>query len=101
MGRTLPSATQVFIEEERYYNRFKRALSPPDQRALEELFDFAHWHIAEAGYAAHPMPMQIYLLAMMLEEQKKVRSLREIIEQLQRGEKPELPESLTPPGSMF
>jgi hypothetical protein len=77
MGRTLPSATQVFQAEERSLARYRRALRRADQRALDELFDFAQKHTAEAGYAAHPLPMEIYLLSMLLEEHKQVLKLRE------------------------
>jgi hypothetical protein len=90
MGRTLPSATQVFFEEEARFRPFKRALCGADQHALDELFDYANWHIAEAGYAAHPLPMRIFLMAMLMEQQKEIRRLRELIERLERGETVEL-----------
>jgi hypothetical protein len=77
MGRTLPSASQVFQIEEKSFARFRRALRRTDQLALDELFNFAQAHVAEAGYAAHPLPMEIYLLAMLLEEHKQVVKLRE------------------------
>jgi len=83
MGRTLPSATQVFQIEEQSYARFRRALRRADQRALDDLFDFAQKHIAEAGYAAHALPMEIYLLSMLLEEHKQVMALRGQVELLQ------------------
>jgi hypothetical protein len=76
MGRTLPSATQVFQIEEQSLQRFRRALRRGDQRALDELLDFAQQHIAEAGYAAHALPIEIYLLSMLLEEHKQLLALR-------------------------
>jgi hypothetical protein len=80
MGRTLPSATQVFQIEEQSLSRFRRALRRADQRALDDLFDYAQKHIAEAGYAAHALPMEIYLLSMILEEYKQVLTLRSQVE---------------------
>ena len=82
MGRTLPSATQVFQIEEQSFSRFRRALRRTDQRALDDLFDYAHRHIAEAGYAAHALPIEIYLLSMLLEEHKQVLALRGQVELL-------------------
>lgn len=82
MGRTLPSATQVFQIEEHSLQRFRRALRRTDQRAFDDLFDFAHRHIAEAGYAAHAFPIEIYLLSMLLEEHKQVLALRSQVEQI-------------------
>ena len=38
MGRTLPSATQVIIQEEAAFARFRRALRRSDQVALDDLF---------------------------------------------------------------
>jgi len=84
MGRTLPSATQVFQIEEQSFKRFRRALRRADQRAFDDLFDFAHRHIAEAGYAAHAFPIEIYLLSMLLEEHKQILALRSQIEQLKK-----------------
>jgi hypothetical protein len=82
MGRTLPSATQVFQMEEQSLSRFRRALRRADQRALDDLFDYAQKHIAEAGYAAHALPMEVYLLSMILEEHKQVLALRGQVEQV-------------------
>ncbi len=83
MGRTLPSATQVFQIEEQSLKRYRRALRRADQLALDELFTYAQKHIAEAGYAAHPLPMEIYLISMLLEEHKQVIALKGQIASLQ------------------
>ncbi len=84
MGRTLPSANQVLQIEEASYKRYRRALRKADQRALDELWDFAQLHVAEAAYAAHALPMEIFLLSMLLEEHKQVLSLRARVERLQQ-----------------
>lgn len=82
MGRTLPSATQVFLQEEQAFSRYRRALRRSDQRALDELFDAAQRHVAEAAYAAHALPMEVFLLSMLLEEHKELLRLRAQVEQL-------------------
>ena len=38
MGRTLPSITQAFIQEQAAFSRFRRALRRGDQLALDDLF---------------------------------------------------------------
>ncbi|HEX7395391.1 MAG TPA: hypothetical protein VF313_10730 [Anaerolineaceae bacterium] len=81
MGRTLPSATQNFLLEEESFSRFRRALRRSDQLALDELFVAARQHLAAAAYAAHALPMEVFLLAMLLEEHKEVRRLRTRLEQ--------------------
>ena len=79
MGRTLPSITQSWHEEQDAFNRFRRALRREDQLALDDLFAGARNHLAAAAYAANALPMETFLLAMLLEEHKTVlRLLAEI-----------------------
>jgi hypothetical protein len=80
MGRTLPSITQVFIEEEGSFARFRRALRRRDQLVLDDLFAAARLHLAAAAYAGHALPFEIFLLAMLLEEHKEVIRLRSLVE---------------------
>lgn len=80
MGRTLASASILFMQAKADYLPFQRALSKSDQRALDELFIDANKHIAEAAYAANPVPMETFMLAMLLDMHKEVVRLREKIE---------------------
>ncbi len=82
MGRTLPSITIVFQQELSALQPFRRGLRRSDQLALDELYAYAHLHLAEAAYAAHTLPLETFMLAMLLEEHKKVIRLRQIIEEL-------------------
>jgi len=75
MGRTLPSITQAFLQEQESFNRFRRALRRSDQLVLDDLFAAAHQHLAAAAYAAHPLPFETFLLAMLLEEHKRLMRL--------------------------
>lgn len=84
MGRTLPSITQSWNEEQAAFGRFRRALRRSDQLALDELFVAARQHLAAAASAANLLPMETFLLAMLLEEHKEVRRLRERIEALEQ-----------------
>ena len=82
MGRTLPSITIAFLQEQQSFARFRRALRRSDQLALDELFAAAHQHLAAAAYAAHPLPFETFLLAMLLEEHKQVLGLRRRLDEL-------------------
>jgi len=82
MGRTLPSITQVFLQEQDSLLRFRRALRRADQNALDDLLDAAQKHLSAAAYAAHVLPFEIFLLAMLLEEHKQVIRLRAALEKL-------------------
>jgi len=63
--------------EEQSYARFRQTLRRADHHALDELFNFAHFHTAEVSYAAYAFPMEYYLLSMVLEEHKQVQALRD------------------------
>jgi hypothetical protein len=84
MGRTLPSATQVFLEELQSLAHFRRALRREDQRALDDLLVAARQHLAEAAYASHAQPFEMMLLSMLLEEHKQTLRLLDRMEALQR-----------------
>jgi hypothetical protein len=91
MGRTLPSATVVFMQEEAAFARFRRALRRSDQVALDDLFVSARQHLAAAQYASHALPFEVFLLSMLLEEHKEVMKLRQRMEALYPGRAPAPP----------
>ena len=82
MGRTLPTATIVFQQEEAAFARFRRALRRSDQLALDDLFTSARQHLAAAQYAAHALPFEVFLLSMLLEEHKEVLRMRQQLEEI-------------------
>jgi hypothetical protein len=83
MGRTLPSITQTLNEEQAAFSRFRRALRRSDQLMLDELFVAARQHLAAAAYSANLLPMETFLLSMLLEEHKEGARLRTQIEALE------------------
>ena len=83
MGRTLPSITQAFIQEQAAFSRFRRALRREDQIAFDDLFTSAQKHISAAAYAAHALPFETFLMAMLLEEHKEVLRMQKIIKILE------------------
>lgn len=89
MGRTLPTITQIILQEQEAFGRFRRALRRGDQLVLDDLFAAAHQHLAAAAYASHALPFEMLLLSMLLEEHKEVVRLRRLAEELlsaHRGE---------------
>jgi hypothetical protein len=82
MGRTLPSITQAFLQEQQSLARFRRALRIEDQRALDDLLGASRLHLAAAAYASHLLPFEVMLLAMLVEEHKQVLLLRQELEVL-------------------
>ena len=82
MGRTLPSITQAFLQEEEAFSKFRRALRRSDQLVLDDLFASARQHLAAVAYASHALPFEVILLCMLLEEHKEVLRLRQWIEEV-------------------
>jgi len=82
MGRTLPTITDQFIREQRSFERFRRALRRSDQDALDSLFVAARRHLAAASYAANALPMETFIISMLLEEHKEVLRLRRTLEEM-------------------
>ena len=82
MGRTLPSITQAFLQEQKSLAKFRRALRLEDQRALDDILASSRQHLAAAAYASHLLPFEVMLLAMLVEEHKQVMRLRSQVEAL-------------------
>ena len=82
MGRTIPSINQYLLQEQEAFSQFRRALRRSDQLALDTLFDSARKHSAAIAYAAHALPFETALLAMLLEEHKEVLRLQQLVEGL-------------------
>ena len=80
MGRTLPSFTQLIQDEQNALGKFRRALRKQDQHAFDDLFRAARIHVAACAYASHTGPIEIMLLAMLLEEHKRVMHLQILLE---------------------
>ena len=71
MGRTIQSATQTWIEEEKALQRFTRALRREDQAVMKDLIQLSRLHIAETSYAGNLYPMDAYIISMLLEVAKR------------------------------
>ncbi|MDR7434606.1 MAG: hypothetical protein QN189_05695 [Armatimonadota bacterium] len=85
MGRTLRTMTNLVLEEIERWMPFRRALRREDQEVLDELFEAARHHSAEAAYASHPVPFETMLVCMLLETLKRVRSLERRLDSLERN----------------
>jgi hypothetical protein len=82
MGRTLPSFTQVILNEQSALAQFRRALRKQDQDALDDLFRGARYHVAALAYASHLLPFETMLLAMLLQEHTRVLHLEILLARL-------------------
>lgn len=76
MGRTIASITQTWHEEESALKRFERALRREDQILLDELLTLSRLHLAEASYASNLYPLDMYLIAILVEVYKQLKNLQ-------------------------
>jgi hypothetical protein len=82
MGRTIPSAAIQYMSFVKQMEKFKRGIGRSDGLVVDDLLVMANQHVAEVAYAGSPLPEQLYLLAMILEEHKIVMGLQERVEVL-------------------
>ena len=76
MGRTLQTANQIIVEEQMAFGPFRRALRRDDQRYFDALFANARRHTAAISQAAHALPLEAVLLAMLVEQAREIEALK-------------------------
>lgn len=79
MGRTLPTTTQIILDEQRAFLDFRRGLRREDQILFDELFARARKHIMAINLADHALPFEVILLTMLIEVMRDVTELKEHI----------------------
>jgi hypothetical protein len=95
MGRTLPSATQLILDELAELKPLYLALRRGDQLIFDKFFEAILQHRAAIDNARNLLPMELIPLAILLEERKRNNhmfiELRRRIEDLEKNRKPLLP----------
>ncbi len=86
MGKTLPPFSQLIEYERRRWAPFKRALPKADQPLFDRLFDCAKLHIQAGVMVARPWPFETIVMAIVLEQQKRVEEMVRRLEELSAGE---------------
>ena len=85
MGKTLPPFSQLIDAERRRWAPFTRALPKADQAIVDRLFDCAKLHIQAGVMVSRPWPFETIMLAALLEQEKRIETLRREIEVLTRA----------------
>lgn len=84
MGRTLQTTNQLILTEQAAFANFRRALRPADQELLDALFAAARQHTAAISLADHALPLESMLLAMLLEQQRRLQEQQRRLQEQQR-----------------
>jgi hypothetical protein len=77
MGRTVPTFTQVIQKEIQTWSKFRRGLRKEDQETFDEMFRAPRIHLAASTYTMRVIPFESVAMAIMLEQQKEIRELRQ------------------------
>lgn len=81
MGRTVATTNQVILGEIAKFNNFRRALRLADQQLFDVLFANARQHTAAISLADHALPFESILLAMLIEQQRKIAQLEQRLDE--------------------
>ena len=84
MGRTVLPYSQMWEEERERWRKFRRALRREDQAYFDRLFELARLHLQAGVYAANPWPLESMLMAMLLEHEKALSRLEELLKEVER-----------------
>lgn len=76
MGRTVQTANEIILSEQQSFAAFRRALRKEDQRLFDALFAGARRHTAAISQAAHALPFEAILLAMVVEQAREIERLK-------------------------
>lgn len=80
MGRTLPTIVQALKNEKEAWKLFRRALRAEDQEAFDALWRCARRHAAPAAMASRPLPLEAFLMAMLVGLQRRLADLERRLE---------------------
>lgn len=76
----------MLIERERErWQKFRRALRKEDQALLDEILDDVRRHAQAQAYASWATPYEAMLVAVLIEERKRLKRLEEAVEGLREA----------------
>jgi hypothetical protein len=88
MGRSLPPASQLILNQIAELKPIYGALRRSDQLALDDIFDLVQQHRAALANAANLLPLEALLVLVLLEEHKRLSHIQAQLEgELQRLER--------------
>lgn len=70
MGKTIPPMSGLMQKEMSELTKFRRALRKEDQLVYDSLWVHVTKHMMACTQANHLLPLEIFLLTMLLEEHK-------------------------------
>lgn len=75
MGRNNDTFTLVIDRNRGEWSKFRRALRKEDQLLFDEMWRAPKIHLAAGAFIANEIPFESILMAMLLEQHKRIRRL--------------------------
>ena len=82
MTTNLAATTDLFQKDAQALKRFRRGLRREDQEIFDELWSYIDRHILACANADHLLPIEVFLLVIILETHKEQNRLRVLIQDL-------------------
>lgn len=76
MGKTLSTTTEFFQKIESRLSLYRKALRREDQLLLDQILANARKHLSAISESGTPLPFELMLLSMLLEQQKQIEALK-------------------------
>jgi hypothetical protein len=82
MGKTVPSYRMAIEEEMQTWKHFREALSSEEQQAFDLMMDYCRMQSMAAQNACKPILFEPMVMSILLEQQKKIKTLQRKIDAL-------------------
>jgi hypothetical protein len=82
MGRTVPTFRQLIEAATQHWAKFRRALRREDQEHFDRLFLRVRFYTQAATYQCNDDPMEAILLAIALDQEKRLYAVEQILKQV-------------------
>ncbi|WP_456383041.1 hypothetical protein [Persephonella sp.] len=76
MGKTIPTATQLVKLKQKELSQFRKALRKEDKEIFDRLFSYAKYHSQAIGNTPAVYPMEVVLIAILIEMEKEIQRLK-------------------------
>ena len=85
MGRTVPTFRQLIDQAAERWAKFRRALRREDQEHFDRLFLRVRSYTQAATYQCSDNPMEVILLSIALDQEKRLHELEQRVGQGEKG----------------
>lgn len=76
MGRTVTPYSQEYAAFQQRAQKFRRTLRTEDQLLLDEILELGRLHLQGGVYAAAPLPLESFLLGILIEQRKLLQHIQ-------------------------